>query len=340
VTKEKEKEEEEIEVLKEDSTETNDPQYWEKLLRHHYEQHQEDVLRQLGKGKRNRKPVNYNYNLDMAMAAANSQADLDNDHQSDNNSDYNLSSDNEEQDDEDDDDDDDTSFDDVRQSSAAPTATAAAPSTNRRSVQYQSQAQGGKERPLPPLLARVGGAIEVLGFNTRQRRAFLNAIMRFGMPPAYGDVFNTQWMARDLRGKSDKEFRAYVAMFMRHLCEPVAHLSAADQATATFADGVPREGMSRQQVLTRIGIMSLIRRKVQEFEPINGLWSMPELQSSGGKVSHDAAANQSGVDGETGGEMMQEPKSEDREFNFFNYYIFLANCEKNKTIFLVNLEFI
>jgi chromodomain-helicase-DNA-binding protein 4 len=62
-------------------------------------------------------------------------------------------------------------------------------------------------------------------------------------------------------------------MFMRHLCEP-----SNDSNQATFADGVPREGLSRQQVLNRIGIMSLIRRKVQEFESINGHWSMPEMQ--------------------------------------------------------------
>lgn len=34
-----------------------DPAYWEKLLRHHYEQQQEDVQRSLGKGKRVRKQV-------------------------------------------------------------------------------------------------------------------------------------------------------------------------------------------------------------------------------------------------------------------------------------------
>lgn len=37
-----------------------DPAYWEKLLRHHYEQQQEDLARTLGKGKRVRKQVNYN----------------------------------------------------------------------------------------------------------------------------------------------------------------------------------------------------------------------------------------------------------------------------------------
>lgn len=126
-----------------------------------------------------------------------------------------------------------------------------------------------RDRPLPPLLARVGGNIEVLGFNARQRKAFLNAIMRYGMPPQ--DAFNSQWLVRDLRGKSEKIFKAYVSLFMRHLCEP-----GADNAE-TFADGVPREGLSRQHVLTRIGVMSLIRKKVQEFEHINGEYSMPEV---------------------------------------------------------------
>ncbi|XP_031468113.1 chromodomain-helicase-DNA-binding protein 3-like, partial [Phasianus colchicus] len=58
---------------------------------------------------------------------------------------------------------------------------------------------------------------------------------------------------------------------MRHLCEPGA------DGSETFADGVPREGLSRQQVLTRIGVMSLVKKKVQEFEHINGRWSLPEL---------------------------------------------------------------
>jgi len=61
-------------------------------------------------------------------------------------------------------------------------------------------------------------------------------------------------------------------MFMRHLCEPGGDLNN----SPTFADGVPREGMSRQQILTRIGTMTLIRKKIQEYETINNVWSMPE----------------------------------------------------------------
>ena len=96
--------------------------------------------------------------------------------------------------------------------------------------------------------------------------------MRFGIPPP--DAFKSQWLVRDLRCKSEKEFRAYVSLFMKHLCENITENSE------TFSDGVPREGLSRHHVLSRIGIMSLIRKKVQEFENINGFWSMPDQASN------------------------------------------------------------
>ncbi|RWS31027.1 chromodomain-helicase-DNA-binding protein Mi-2-like isoform X5 [Leptotrombidium deliense] len=204
VTKEAEEEEPETEILKQE-VESADPAYWEKLLRHHYEQQQEDLARTLGKGKRVRKQVNYND----AMGSQEDQNWQEN--LSDYNSDFSV------------------------------------PSGN---FYFYF------------LILKC-----VLGFNARQRKAFLNAIMRYGMPPQ--DAFNSQWLVRDLRGKSEKNFRAYVSLFMRHLCEPGADNSE------TFADGVPREGLSRQHVLTRVGIMSLIRKKVQEFEHINGTRSMP-----------------------------------------------------------------
>lgn len=58
VTKEGDDEEEQdTEIIKQEA-ENTDPAYWEKLLRHHYEQQQEDLARSLGKGKRVRKQVN------------------------------------------------------------------------------------------------------------------------------------------------------------------------------------------------------------------------------------------------------------------------------------------
>lgn len=245
-TKEVEAPEEEVEILKEEA-ENTDPAYWEKLLRHHYEQHQEDVSRSMGKGKRIRKQVNYG---DAGDVGRNDDGPWQ-ENLSDYNSDFSVPSDDDQGDDD---------FDERNDDSEA--------TRSRRHIRGQGQ-RSDKDRPLPPLLARVGGNIEVLGFNARQRKAFHNTIMRYGMPPQ--DTFNSQWLVRDLRGKSEKCFRAYVSLFMRHLCEP------GNENGETFADGVPREGLSRQHVLSRIGIMSLIRKKVQEFEAINGKHSMPHL---------------------------------------------------------------
>lgn len=245
VTKEGDNEEElDTEIIKQEA-ENTDPAYWIKLLRHHYEQQQEDIARTLGKGKRVRKQVNYN---DGGMTTDTREDSTWQENLSDYNSDFSAGSDEDKEDDD---------FDEKNDTDV-----------NRRS-RRRMERKDERDRPLPPLLARVGGNIEVLGFNARQRKAFLNAIMRYGMPPQ--DAFNSQWLVRDLRGKSEKIFKAYVSLFMRHLCEP-----GADNAE-TFADGVPREGLSRQHVLTRIGVMSLIRKKVQEFEHINGEYSMPEM---------------------------------------------------------------
>lgn len=54
-----------------------------------------------------------------------------------------------------------------------------------------------------------------------------------------------------------------MAMFLRHLCEP------GTDNRETFNDGVPREGLQRTPVLTRIGIMSLIRKKVRDSSPFD-----------------------------------------------------------------------
>jgi len=237
---------EEVEVLKQEADNT-DPAYWEKLLRHHYEQAQEDIARSMGKGKRVRKQVNYGDGGEIGGRDDGSWQE----NVSDYNSDFSVPSD-------DDKEDDDFNEKDDENDPAG---------RSRRDIRRDQKRE--KDRPLPPLLARVGGNIEVLGFNARQRKSFLNAIMRYGMPPQ--DVFNSQWLVRDLRGKSEKCFKAYTSLFMRHLCEP------GNENSETFADGVPREGLSRQHVLTRIGVMSLIRKKVQEFEGINGKHSMPHL---------------------------------------------------------------
>ena len=218
-----------------------DPNYWEKLLRVQFEQERELESHAYGKGKRLKRQVNY---------AVPTNDENWNEHNSDIASEYDAPSAGGE--------DEDVDFFDET------------PDRRRKP---------GRDRPLPPLISKSGPNIEILGFNPRQRKAFLNAIMRFGIPPP--DAFKSQWLVRDLRCKSEKEFRAYVSLFMKHLCENIT------DNTETFSDGVPREGLSRHHVLSRIGIMSLIRKKVQEFETVNGAWSMPD-QAPPSENSNDA----------------------------------------------------
>uniref|UniRef100_A0A8C3X8P8 Uncharacterized protein n=1 Tax=Cyanoderma ruficeps TaxID=181631 RepID=A0A8C3X8P8_9PASS len=151
VVREEDKIEEiEREIIKQE--ENVDPDYWEKLLRHHYEQQQEDLARNLGKGKRVRKQVNYN------DAAQEDQGGH-------------------------------------WEGLGGNWEGLGGTGTPRGRRQSKRQLRNEKDKPLPPLLARVGGNIEVLGFNTRQRKAFLNAVMRWGMPPQ--DAFTSQWLVQE-----------------------------------------------------------------------------------------------------------------------------------------------
>ncbi|VDO11755.1 unnamed protein product [Rodentolepis nana] len=230
-----------VEVIKQE-LDTNDPAYWEKLLRHHFEQAQEDQAKLLGKGKRHRKPVNY---------WTNQQEEEDdwNDNGSDHDSNFSTR------------DEEDDEYDDKLGADGS---------------QIGRRVRREREGKMPPILSRVNGQIEVLGFNFRQRKAFVNSVLRFGLPPPPGaskNCLEAAWHSRDLRGKPEKVFRAYVAHFLRHLCEPD---SMNQDNNPNYPDGTPRDGILHQPILTRIGIMSLVRKKVQEFEQINGLYSMPE----------------------------------------------------------------
>ncbi|VUZ48861.1 unnamed protein product [Hymenolepis diminuta] len=230
-----------VEVIKQE-LDTNDPAYWEKLLRHHFEQAQEDQAKMLGKGKRHRKPVNY---------WTNQQEEEDdwNDNGSDHDSNFSTR------------DEEDDEYDDKIGADGS---------------QIGRRLRREREGKMPPILSRVNGQIEVLGFNFRQRKAFVNSVLRFGLPPPPGASktgLGAAWHSRDLRGKPEKVFRAYVAHFLRHLCEPD---SMNQDNNPNYPDGTPRDGILHQPILTRIGIMSLVRKKVQEFEQVNGLYSMPE----------------------------------------------------------------
>lgn len=160
--------EEDTEIIQEEVQE--DPDYWEKLLRHHYEQEQEVESQQLGKGKRVRRQVNYasEQHSDWTSLTTGNDGEYD-DSFSEGSNHSNASGDEE--------------FDNLRD---------------------EKRKKRGDEK-LPPLLARVNGQIEVLGFSPRQRKAFLNAVLRWGMPPQ--DAYQSQWLVRDIKNKNERTFK-------------------------------------------------------------------------------------------------------------------------------------
>ncbi|PAA78378.1 hypothetical protein BOX15_Mlig006386g1, partial [Macrostomum lignano] len=265
-----EDEDEGREIIKE-TLEPADPSYWDTLLRHHHEQYQADLHSTMGKGKRNRKQVNY-YTVGV-VGAQQDDDDVDGAGHSEDESEFSGRPE------------DDDEFADGE----------AAAGRRRRD----------RDVKMPPLLSKLNNQIEVFGFNPRQRRAFLNSVMRFGLPPS--DVYNSAWMSRDLRSKPEKVFRAYTSLFMRHLCEPDSDV------TDTFSDGVPREGINRQHVLTRIGIMALLRKKVQEFEKINGRSSLPYAAATVAVAEAAAQAAATAAEGTAKSESETKPPSSNEE---------------------------
>ncbi len=111
-----------------------------------------------------------------------------------------------------------------------------------------------------------------MGFTAKHRKAFLDVVMRFGLPSQEFNITDSQCYVRDLKGKSEKHLRAYASLFVQHLCEP------GDPNSKTFEDGVPKEGLNVNQVLARIGMVSLIRKKVHEYEDKHGLTSVKKVK--------------------------------------------------------------
>jgi len=138
---------------------------------------------------------------------------------------------------------------------------------------------------LPPLLVNVDDRVKILGFDNKERKAFLDCVMRHGMPVP--ELYQSQWLVGDLKDKSEAELKAYSNLFMCHLSRESSNMNG---------QIVSQEGLTPQNILTRIGIMCLVKRKVQEFEKANGEFSMPKVNQSVKKLE---------VEGPVSDELMQ-----------------------------------
>lgn len=155
--------------------------------------------------------------------------------------------------------------------------------------------------------------------------------MRFGLPSFEQNLSESQFYVRDLKHKSEKHLRAYTSLFFSHLCEP------GDPSSLTFEDGVPKEGINVNQVLTRIGIISLIKRKVYAYQSSHDVVSLPKPkvkkpatptpvastsnESAEGEAPPSAEESVKDADNAESGdapEIKKEPKEEEEETEAVN----------------------
>ncbi|KAL3321313.1 hypothetical protein Ciccas_000020 [Cichlidogyrus casuarinus] len=113
------------------------------------------------------------------------------------------------------------------------------------------------------------GRMFVHMFDAHERQAYLEAILKFGMPKP-GLLPSADWLPPMLQKKDPVYIWAYQNLFMRHLYEDPLAL---DDSVEHWSDGLPKEGVSGAAVLSRIAILALLREKVIEFEDLNMVMS-------------------------------------------------------------------
>ncbi|CAA2968529.1 CHD3-type chromatin-remodeling factor PICKLE [Olea europaea subsp. europaea] len=189
--------------------------YWEELLQDKYEVQKIEEYNDMGKGKRSRKRMVSVEEDDLAGLE-----DVSSDVEDDN---Y-----------------------EAELTDSETTATGAAAVRKPYKKRIRAETSG----PLP-LMEGEGRSFRVLGFNQRQRAAFVQILMRFGL----GDFDWAQFTPR-LKQKTYEEITDYGRLFMSHIAEDITD-------SPTFSDGVPKEGLSIQDVLVRTAVLLLIRDKVR-----------------------------------------------------------------------------
>lgn len=201
--------------------------YWDELLKQRYEeQQQRDAAAELGKGKRARKQVVPSIEDDLAGMAS-------------------VSSDDE---------DEEPATDTAGLETGISVKETTDGSEKRLPIPKKKPKVESSETPGPtPLIQGEGKSLKILGFNRKQRAAFVQILMRFGL----GDFSWSEFLPR-MKPKTAEEIKEYGTLFLTHIAEDISE-------SPTFSDGVPKEGLRIQDVLVRLAILHLIQDKVKDF---------------------------------------------------------------------------
>ncbi|XP_024004425.1 CHD3-type chromatin-remodeling factor PICKLE [Eutrema salsugineum] len=120
---------------------------------------------------------------------------------------------------------------------------------------YYTRRTRDNSEPIP-LIEGEGKYLRVLGFSEMQRKTFLKTVMRYG----FGD-YDWKQFVHPLKQKTYDEIKDYGILFMKHLAE-----DDSEETSLTFSDGVPKEGLKREDVLVRISLLMLVEEKLKFLE--------------------------------------------------------------------------
>ncbi|KAH7280823.1 hypothetical protein KP509_36G015700 [Ceratopteris richardii] len=201
-------------------------QYWDELLKERYEEEQQRAAAaELGKGKRARKQVFPSGEDDLAgMSGASSDEEED---------------------------------EPVSETAGTEPSKEVSDGIERKpSVQKKKPKVDSEPLGPPPLMQGEGKSLKILGFSRKQRAAFVQILMRFGL----GDFSWSEFIPR-LKSKTAEEIKEYGTLFLTHIAEDLT-------SSPYFSDGVPKEGLRIQDVLVRLAILHLIQDKVKDVKEV------------------------------------------------------------------------
>ncbi|KAL9819539.1 CHD3-type chromatin-remodeling factor CHR7 [Arabidopsis thaliana] len=206
--------------------------HWKDLLKDKYEVQQAEELSALGKRKRNGKQVMY------------AEDDLDGlEEISDEEDEYCL-------------DDLKVTSDEEEEADEPEAARQRKPRTVTRP--YRKRARDNSEEI--PLMEGEGRYLMVLGFNETERDIFLRTFKRYG-----AGNFDWKEFVNPLYMKTYDEINKYGILFLKHIAEnPTDNSTNFKVITAmVYADGVPKEGISSDELLVSMTFMMLVKEKCQ-----------------------------------------------------------------------------
>lgn len=144
-----------------------------------------------------------------------------------------------------------------------------------QNLESSSKKQRVEDDGVPPLREGEGKNLKILGFNSRERDAFIRLLLRFGSGKHTSNehqfLFEKASKDNSLKNKSYVAFERYCKLVWSHIQEHNTVHSDTNSAASRsanaryFSDGCPVE-FNCSELLVRFSILYLINQKVEQYD--------------------------------------------------------------------------